>query len=491
MRCPPTAGGGDWTADSMRVAVVHYHLRIGGVTTVIDQAARILGASGVQVCVIAGEPPAAELSAPAAVIPELAYGLHEISASEVLAKADEAASRLLGGPPDVWHVHNHSLGKNLALPRLVEALAAAGRPLVLQMHDFAEDGRPANYKLLLEGLARGEPAELGENLYPRAGNVHYAFLNRRDMRAFMQAGLPESRAHYLPNAVKPPSRGGASGSRASLVIYPTRAIRRKNVGEMILWAALERGERRFALTRAPRNPEHAVVYNRWVRFSTARKLPVDFGLAEKSPLSFPDLMRSAACAITTSVAEGFGLAFLEPWLMDCPLAGRALPEITDEFRNDGLDLNGLYDRMDVPIEWAVANELKRALQDAMGRVYESYHRDLLPQDVEKAFNAAVQNDFVDFGRLDENMQQKVIEHVLNNPADAGQIRPAGLTVPETAVLRNKNTVLEKYGTGPYGARLMEIFQAAGDSGSAPEDALDAGRILDQFLLPERFNLLRT
>ena len=359
------------------------------------------------------------------------------------------------------------------------------------MHDFAEDGRPANYKLLLEGLAGGEPAQLGKTLYPRAGNVHYAFLNRRDMRAFMQAGLTESRAHYLPNAVQPLSRGGAPDSRASLVIYPTRAIRRKNIGELVFWAAIERDQHRFALTRAPRNPEHAAVYNRWVQFAAARKLPVEFGLAEKSPLSFPDLMRSAACAITTSVAEGFGLAFLEPWLMDCPLAGRSLPEITDEFRNDGLDLNGLYDRLDVPIEWAGANELKRALQDVMGRVHESYHRDLLPEDVEKAFNAAVQNDLVDFGRLDENMQQAVIDRVLENSADAGQICPASLTVPETAVLHNKNTVLKKYGTGRYGARLMEIFQAVGDSGSAPEDALDAGRILDQFLLPERFSLLRT
>ena len=475
----------------MRVAVVHYHLRIGGVTTVIDQAARALDALGVQVCVLAGERPAVELAAPAAVIPGLAYGRHELSASDILKQADEVASRLLGGAPDVWHIHNHSLGKNLVVPRLACALASAARPLVLQMHDFAEDGRPANYELLLAGLADGEPATLGPALYPRASHVHYAFLNRRDQHAFMRAGLPESRAHYLPNAVVSPPSAGEAPPRTDLVIYPTRAIRRKNVGEMVFWAALDRSGRRYALTRAPRNPEHAAGYNRWVDFSAARRLPVDFGLAEESPLSFPELMRSAACAITTSVAEGFGLAFLEPWLMDCPLTGRALPEIAEEFKNDGLDLSGLYDRLDVPLKWAGAGNLRSALQDAMRRVYASYRRELLPQDVEKAFNAAAQNDLVDFGRLDENMQQKVIEQVLNNPADAGSIRPGALNVPAAAVPINKDIVLAKYGPARYGQRLREIYRASAESGFAPEDALDADSILDQFLLPERFNLLRT
>jgi len=475
----------------MRVAIVHYHLRIGGVSTVIGQAARVLTSSGIRVCVITGEPPAEKLSVPVAVVPELAYGAAGPRVPDVIAKMDEAASRLLGGAPELWHIHNHSLGKNLAMPAVVGVMAGAGRPLLLQMHDFAEDGRPGNYGLLLDGLADGDQEALGPRLYPRAANVHYAFLNRRDMTAFAGAGLPDTRAHYLPNAVEAPPPAADICRRSDLVIYPTRAIRRKNVGELVLWAALERDGRRFALTRAPRNPEHAAVYKRWVEFSSACRLPVEFGLAEKSPLSFPELMRSAACAITTSVAEGFGLAFLEPWLMDCPLAGRALPEITGTFKEEGIDLAQLYDRLDVPLEWVGAENFRGILQRAMQKVYEGYRRILNAEDAEKAYSAAVREGCADFGRLDEDMQQSVISHILKNPSAASRIRPPKLSVSDSVVSRNKSAVLEKYGSSRYAARLQEIYRTVMESGAGSEDALNAGRVLDQFLLPERFNLLRT
>ena len=42
-------------------------------------------------------------------------------------------------------------------------------------------------------------------------------------------------------------------------------------------------------------------------------------------------MASAHRLVTTSVAEGFGLAFLEPWLFGKGLLGRNLPEITVDF----------------------------------------------------------------------------------------------------------------------------------------------------------------
>ena len=39
----------------------------------------------------------------------------------------------------VIHVHNHSLGKNVSLPGALQVLAGHGYPLLLQIHDFAED----------------------------------------------------------------------------------------------------------------------------------------------------------------------------------------------------------------------------------------------------------------------------------------------------------------------------------------------------------------
>ena len=87
-----------------------------------------------------------------------------------------AARNALGSLPDLWHVHNHSLGKNLALPGALQALGDAGQRLLLQLHDFAEDGRPLNYR-------------------------HYAVLNGRDLKLLGAAGIPPARLHALANPV--------------------------------------------------------------------------------------------------------------------------------------------------------------------------------------------------------------------------------------------------------------------------------------------------
>ncbi|MEO8206316.1 MAG: hypothetical protein ABI615_09045, partial [Chthoniobacterales bacterium] len=51
-------------SDSLRIAIVHYHLRAGGVTRVISHATKALVAAGHEVAIFAGEAP------PDFVIPE-------------------------------------------------------------------------------------------------------------------------------------------------------------------------------------------------------------------------------------------------------------------------------------------------------------------------------------------------------------------------------------------------------------------------------------
>ncbi len=70
------------------------------------------------------------------------------------------------------------------------------------------------------------------------------------------------------------------------------------------------------------------------------------------------MIAKADALITTSVAEGFGLAFLEPWLASKPLVGRNLPEITADFAEHGLDLSALYNCLPVPLisnGWKIDN----------------------------------------------------------------------------------------------------------------------------------------
>jgi hypothetical protein len=55
-----------------------------------------------------------------------------------------------------------------------------------------------------------------------------------------------------------------------------------------------------------------------------------------------DIVRVADLIITTSVLEGFGFAYLEPWILDRPVIGRSIPFITPDFQLKGIKLGHLY-----------------------------------------------------------------------------------------------------------------------------------------------------
>ncbi|MCF7990662.1 MAG: glycosyltransferase family 4 protein, partial [Thiohalocapsa sp.] len=408
-------------AAPLRIVIVHYHLQTGGVTRVIQHACETLSAAGHRVSVLTGEPPQQPLGAGAAVeiVPGLAYEERRAPQAPA-ALAEEMLSRArarLGGPPDLWHIHNHCLGKNLALPGAVRALAAAGQRLLLQPHDFAEDGRPHLYARLRDRLADGDGRRLAALLYPQAPQIHYAVLNARDLRFLAAAGIEAARLHLLPNAVTAdaPVDGAAARSAAPqqgvdsqrLWLYPTRAIRRKNLGELLLWAALADEGNRFATTQAPQNPHEQARYRRWTGLAHSLRLPVEFALGSRVD-SFPALLASAHALVTTSVGEGFGLAFLEPWLIGRPLAGRDLPEITDDFRANGIDLSNLYRTLRVPVDWIDAARLQGAFADAIAARAAAYGRPAPADDAERAWQSAVDDGHIDSGRLDEPAQESVI-----------------------------------------------------------------------------------
>jgi len=389
-----------------------------------------------------------------------------------------AAREALGVTPDLWHIHNHSLGKNSALPRAVAELAEAGEKILLQIHDFAEDGRPANYRVLAPVLNR---------LYPVAPNIHYAVLNRRDFSILAKAGIPEKNLHLLPNAVSPlPEVRSSIVHRQSpmLYVYPCRAIRRKNIGELLLWSAVM-PEARFAVTLAPKNPEVKPVYDAWVQFAEAHSLPVEFDAGADTP--FPELIASAGALITTSIAEGFGLAFLEPWLAGKPLCGRNLPEITGDFVREGLDLSALYETLPVPLDLLDEAAFFAELESAMRAAYKAYGRAWKHEFLEEARAALVQDGKVDFGILSEPLQRQVIEAVHSEPA----LFEAALRVSNEPVETNRRVAETAYSPAAYGDRLLALYQGLLKTGTGAVDYIDGNRILDTFLEPKRFNLLRT
>lgn len=490
----------------LRVAIVHYHLRTGGVTRVIEHTCAALQDTQVRIAVLTGEAPSVDgfadgKCAGLRMVDGLGYQQKGPDVrDQLLAKRlKEAATDALGAPPNLWHVHNHSLGKNLALPGALTHLAQQGQRLLLQLHDFAEDGRPSEYHGLLQHLGGGCASQLSRLLYPDAGHVHYATLNVRDHTYLQDAGLSDQRAHLLPNAVSRDEAGPDEESDASsderMFLYPTRAIRRKNLGEFLLWAILSPLGDHFAVTRAPRNPIQRPVYDEWVKFAQELGLRVTFEYADSSGLSFGALIKSAHALMTTSIAEGFGLGFLEPWLSDRPLVGRNLPSVTGQFEEAGIDLSALYQRVDVPLEWVDRDVLRKRIENAMTQSLAAYGRSCTGQDVAAAFDSMVDDACVDFGRLDESLQMQVLERVHQSRQAAQFVKPSSLmphdTVDTSSVERNRRIVEDVFGLGRYGQRLAQIYEQVAKSSVSEVSHLSGRRLLDQFLDPACFNLLRT
>jgi len=203
----------------------------------------------------------------------------------------------------------------------------------------------------------------------------------------------------------------------------------------------------------------------------------------------------AQSILSVSVAEGFGLGFLEPWTFGKGLCGRNLPDITSDFAELGVSLANLYDRLPIPLDCIPSvTQLKETIQSALEQFYLNYQQDLPQDGTETAFQSMLANDSIDFGRLDEPTQQEVIRAVAQSPElQQGIQRHAGLEVlAEDIIDRNRQAVAEQFSLSSYAEKTLKIYQellATEDNQSC--QFANGQLLLDQYLSPARLNLLRT
>jgi glycosyltransferase involved in cell wall biosynthesis len=479
----------------LKVALVHYHLRTGGVSRVVATQSAVLTAAGIEHLILSSGPQRDGL--PQAIIPELDYTSEALISPEALyQKLQAACQRQLGSVPDVWHFHNPTLGKNILFPEVIARLARTDAALILQLHDFAEDNRPENYPLLKT-----------EEIYPLAPRVHYAFLNRRDQTALQTAGLSREQSHLLPNLIQlPPQKPleqTPEPSGETIVLYPVRGIRRKNLGEVLLLAALAPRGTQFAISLAPENEQWQEIHQFWEDLAHELKLPVRFDVTDREPpvsgakCDFPSWQRHATHFLTTSVAEGFGLTFLEPIALQKPLLGRDLPEITDDFRADGIHHPHLYESLSIGLEFIDENQLRTALTEKLTSLYQQYNQPLNEHQIATAWNHLTRDGTVDFGNLPEDMQETLIRKITAAPeppepflALKNQLTK-NLTARTSAVSRDR---LQPYTPAHSPNQLLELYRKALSSPKQPPHHLrwlPKGEVLAQFLQPERFHFLRS
>jgi glycosyltransferase involved in cell wall biosynthesis len=465
----------------MKIVLIHYHLKTGGVTTVIRHQAAALQAAGWDVMILTGEAPPDDFPFSASVIPGLGY--------EHLRKGDFSAKSLFRSilntihhrwpaGPDLVHIHNPTLAKNKILQALLKKLQSAGLTLLCQIHDFAEDGRP--------------DAFFDESYVE---DCHYAVVNQRDFQLLLDAGLDENGCHLLPNPVSTPDiQSPANHDEQGPILYPIRAIRRKNIGEAILLSLYLKPPGQIQITLPPNSPGDFGPYNHWRDVVSRHRLSVQFESGLKT--DFNALMQGCRYVLTTSISEGFGFAFLESWCMGKALWGRLLPDICERYIDAGIGLDHLYTRLMVPVHWLDAETLGKLWKGAMHSAAHRYNYDLSDHWIDDAWRLVTTDDRIDFGLLSEPFQIEVIERVMAQRTAYEELiaqnpflsRPGPPAASDDLIKHNSAAVVQRYSTENYAIRLMHIYTHVANT--KIRQSIDKNVLLSAFLSPHHFSLLK-
>ena len=489
----------------MKVAIIHYHLATSGVSSVIERASRELTRRGIAHVILVGQcSQGMAETLPVRVVDGLAYSdapLDPQGAENILDALRVAATDALGAPPDLWHFHNHSLGKNRAIPLIVSILASQRERLLLQIHDLAEDGRPENSRNISDI----------PNLYPIAPQIHYAFINSRDRHHFIKAGLPAANAHLMPNPVSDadsiPRTTSKTPNTPALLLCPARGIRRKNIGELILLTLLAPKGTRTAITLAPENSQWLAIHDRWEKFCDANHLPVEFAVVDRiapnpnSDASFESWISHATHFITCSISEGFGLVFLESIAYGKPLIGRKIEHISNDLAKHGIEYDGLYEKILIPADWVPHAILEKHVKKSFTRLWQSWNREAGASECESVMVSMDHDGFLDFGNLPEALQETIIEKLLDPDHHAipqllinGRTRSLKAWI-EDSLTQNHQTqapqVPEAFTIAAYGEQTIAIHAVMMTQIPSPPAALDPNEILETFLVAGEFHFLKS
>ncbi len=444
----------------MKLFVLHYHVRPGGVTEVIVNSLRAAANGGEvdEIALICGENENRELVEAAVregagetpvrseLWPELVYADQGESHDEVEQRVARLLARIdtLGATTnDVLWFHNHHLGKNAAATRAV--LELAGRPasqtprILLHIHDFPEDGRYANLAYLRK--------HCGSELYPRGEHIRYAVINTRDERLLRNAGLSERELFYLPNPVtllpgaaeeRRPNRdhlvtGLAAFARnhgyqfhteAPIVVYPVRSIRRKNVVEI---ASIARMLHWNLIVTLRGTSKAEAAYSDMVEYAFKdRRVHGLFGIGRNEHrfgITFEDLTHGADLIASSSVQEGFGLSFVNAISWQVPLLARNL-EVIEGVKSMFDDYPALfYNKFSVPLSSPSLKSMRSYLGMRYGERIETI-AEAAPAVAERIENDVIEmlnGVTIDFSYLPPQMQLTVLGDI-RDEAFAAEVR---------------------------------------------------------------------
>ena len=443
--------------------------------------------------------------------------------------------------PYVLHVHNANLGKNprltLALKLLAERLETQDLAgwILYQMHDFAEDNRPIDWGALRRCSGRDDAALAVEMMYPCNSRVMWAVINSADRERLLAAGLPEQKVRVLPNAVDASAFSGQPLMKMSqdeldrlgarridfaadlkkrlaefaaregfrfeadrrILLSPIKAIRRKNVLESVLGLmALNRQADEYQLlVTLGANSAADLAYCRALEEfvkNTGQPVVIGFGKELLRPGSereivagavrqygLVDLLGICEAVVTTSVQEGFGYVFHEPWLAGKAVVGRDIGRVTRDFAAAGMDLRHLYERLLVPRDWLTQEQWEgladgyvakmAAMREAAG--LKAAGRDAARRQIERVKVRRLadrEKAWVDWADLSAELQLLLMQRVADDEGLLGALVWADhsgtgnscwcIGIDAGIISHNKAVVSDRYHPGANAEMLLGLLE---------------------------------
>ncbi len=463
----------------MKIAYMHFHLKTGGVTTVIRQQVEALQGIG-DTLVLTGLLPETGFPCKAVSIPGIGYDSDtepQPDPAQTAGAIIQAIQKHWKNGCDILHVHNPTLAKNKNYLNILKVLKDRGMRLFLQIHDFAEDGRP--------------PVYFKEAYVP---DCHYGVINSRDYDILIKSGLKPQGLHLVSNMVTPLPIHPGKPATTGPVLYPVRAIRRKNIGEAILLANFFPENNPLYITLPPNSPADFPAYESWKDFVGRWGLNVEFEVGLKN--DFITLVHAAESLLTTSISEGFGFSFMEPWTAGKLLWGRDLSGITDDFKKSGIRLDHLYARLRIPLEWVGAETFFASWQKAVRDGLQGFRMNKKDIHIHEAFERLTSAGTLDFGLLNEKFQQKVVQLILEHPenikemiklnpflGNCGRVPASGPLIDE-----NRERVTNNYSRNAYRRTLSALYKKV--LSHEPVHAIDKPALLNEFFNFNNFSLLK-
>ncbi len=359
----------------MKLVIVHYHFRPGGVRRVIELAAPFLVAHSPErirgIVLATGESP--DLTwlrsfqkrlggCPVKVVVQPAFGYLSESSSDgrsmtrrVIDGIAELLRDAVHGDCLVW-AHNLGLGRNLHLAReLTFTCHCAGIPLIAHHHDWWFENRWHHFGAMREPGFRTLSAVAGAVL-AGSSRICHAAINQADA-AVLEKHFP-GLAGWLPNPVEPVPPPPAErvkttrewlreqiGEDAPVWLVPCRLLRRKNIAEALLLTRWLRPEAWLVTTGGVSSVEERDYADTLAAATDAHGWRLRLGILESDESrkpSVPELFAVSEAILLTSLQEGFGLPFVEAAAARRPLLARTLPNIAPDLSKFGFRFPQCY-----------------------------------------------------------------------------------------------------------------------------------------------------